>query len=933
MCGIRNDRRAKAAALTAAAVVALAGTASAQISENFESSTAGTLPAGWSAANTGTGLPWAVISDQSHSVPNAVFTNDVAASSQQLLMMPSFTAASSGPLYIDLWRRFATELTFDGWTIEASINGGPFANIGNAAWIANGYNLAAVSTANIYLGSQPAFSGSFLTWTRSIASINVNAGDTVALRVNMASDPSVGSTGVWLDDVSVSQTAPTGTCCAADGTCAVATQAACAGSGGTFNAATDCASAACPQPGACCNLDGTCGVSLLSACNTAGGIFRGAGTSCASQTCATGFGEVEPNETKAGATPITFASAGQYIRGNSTGANATAGSASLDQFLVRTPAMPLGLYRNRLTITTGGTAGHTGSIRGLNQTAATAGTWPGAVGVAGTTDSAVQTSSTATTPARMNQWYGFGRQEQVYYRVTGATTTPDNYAATLSVDPVTVTDLGGFATGQITLSTVGQGHTTDTDLWVYDGNFNAVDGFGNDGSSINGGAAANNSTPSFLRRDFAPGTYYLALSNANLSNNKGSPCDDNLRTGLMMDFPDVVANSSTTGSINVAFAVTDSAGTSPFAATRPSAYDVLWFRFVVGGAPAIGACCNPDGSCNAGLTSAQCAAQGGSFAGANSTCATANCPQPGACCRNDGTCSMTAAAACVSVGNTVATFSGSGVSCGSAQCARYTVVSTVAGSYTDISTTGTAFTTLASGSADDGTYAFTSSVTNALVSSPNLFVGTNGNISNLGTFTGFTNTTLPTTPTTGLTLLIAGMWDDLNNTSSPSRILHEARNENGVPVEIIQWDNTIHFGQTAAGSFQIKIWGPGGPALVQYLYPDLAWNWNGNSATVGIQWDASHAYQWSFATGTGPATPPGPIADNSVLSVVAPNTCYANCDGSTLPPVANVADFTCFLQKFAANDPYANCDGSTLPPTINVADFTCFLQKFAAGCP
>jgi hypothetical protein len=61
--------------------------------------------------------------------------------------------------------------------------------------------------------------------------------------------------------------------------------------------------------------------------------------------------------------------------------------------------------------------------------------------------------------------------------------------------------------------------------------------------------------------------------------------------------------------------------------------------------------------------------------------------------------------------------------------------------------------------------------------------------------------------------------------------------------------------------------------------------------------------------------------------------CYANCDGSTTPPVANVADFTCFLQKFAANDAYANCDGSTTPPTINVADFTCFLQKFAAGCP
>lgn len=69
--------------------------------------------------------------------------------------------------------------------------------------------------------------------------------------------------------------------------------------------------------------------------------------------------------------------------------------------------------------------------------------------------------------------------------------------------------------------------------------------------------------------------------------------------------------------------------------------------------------------------------------------------------------------------------------------------------------------------------------------------------------------------------------------------------------------------------------------------------------------------------------------------------CYANCDGSTTAPFLNVADFTCFLQQFAAAQPlppaqqvthYANCDGSTTSPVLNVADFTCFLQRFAAGC-
>jgi hypothetical protein len=78
-------------------------------------------------------------------------------------------------------------------------------------------------------------------------------------------------------------------------------------------------------------------------------------------------------------------------------------------------------------------------------------------------------------------------------------------------------------------------------------------------------------------------------------------------------------------------------------------------------------------------------------------------------------------------------------------------------------------------------------------------------------------------------------------------------------------------------------------------------------------------------------------ASNSVGATLTistpPPPCYANCDQSTTPPVLNVGDFTCFLQKYAAGDPYANCDQSTTPPVLNVGDFTCFLQKFAAGCP
>jgi serine protease AprX len=73
-----------------------------------------------------------------------------------------------------------------------------------------------------------------------------------------------------------------------------------------------------------------------------------------------------------------------------------------------------------------------------------------------------------------------------------------------------------------------------------------------------------------------------------------------------------------------------------------------------------------------------------------------------------------------------------------------------------------------------------------------------------------------------------------------------------------------------------------------------------------------------------------PALDADFALVVTGVSCYANCDGSTAPPVLNANDFTCFLNKFAAGDPYANCDGN-MPLTAN--DFVCYLNRYAEPCP
>jgi probable HAF family extracellular repeat protein len=116
----------------------------------------------------------------------------------------------------------------------------------------------------------------------------------------------------------------------------------------------------------------------------------------------------------------------------------------------------------------------------------------------------------------------------------------------------------------------------------------------------------------------------------------------------------------------------------------------------------------------------------------------------------------------------------------------------------------------------------------------------------------------------------------------------------------------------------------------------------GESLTAHNDW-ATVVLATPAALGPGAPTPSIPSGELTITAKNwmaqnwqlpgGPPPCYANCDGSSTTPVLNVADFTCFLQRFAAGDTYANCDNSTTTPTLNVADFTCFLQRFAAGCP
>ena len=285
--------------------------------------------------------------------------------------------------------------------------------------------------------------------------------------------------------------------------------------------------------------------------------------------------EVEPNDSKATATVAASGGAGMVtgdtITGTTTGLIITVppvGLTSADYFRVKTAAMPLAIYRHRLQLASP-TLFQTGTIRALNQTGTSA-----LGGTIGTTDNPAQTAPTGLTngvPARAVQWYGFGKQEEIYYRVTGTTSSTGSYTSTLSSVAIAPVVFGGsIFPGSVTIARVAT-NTADVDYWVYDANFNPVPGAGRDDGTPN----------ATLTTSLAVGTYYLALSNFNFANNQPASVGES-SFGNVLDFANAVSTSSTAlvNDMNMTFA--SSAGTvSTAGVTKAEGFQVVFVQFVV----------------------------------------------------------------------------------------------------------------------------------------------------------------------------------------------------------------------------------------------------------------------------------------------------------------------------------------------------------------
>lgn len=254
--------------------------------------------------------------------------------------------------------------------------------------------------------------------------------------------------------------------------------------------------------------------------------------------------EAEPNDTAAAAN-LAVVTPTRPITGTSTGGSGINGSVnSPDWFRVRINATPTLVQQHRLQLSSP-RPGHTGV---LGVTRFGEGAVEGQV-------NAFQFTSVNTTPARFNQFYTFGvTQADVLLRVSGSNATTDPYTVTLTTTPVTFSTLSPIMlAGPITVTTESAGHTTDTELFVFDMTTGALVAQCDNAITSGGGATAQ-SRVTF--QAVAYRRYLIAASTADTASSMANdPLIDAVTAGTLAPSPGLLISASTAATADLSMNV------------------------------------------------------------------------------------------------------------------------------------------------------------------------------------------------------------------------------------------------------------------------------------------------------------------------------------------------------------------------------------------
>lgn len=286
--------------------------------------------------------------------------------------------------------------------------------------------------------------------------------------------------------------------------------------------------------------------------------------------------EQEPNDTPATATAVLPFAPGDSITGVTRGP-ATSGTSELTvDFLALWLAPGPGIHRVELTLTHPQAGQMAWSIRGVAQVGGVL--YPALpIEVVGTT---LATPTTRT--ARV--YVSGGAPAKLLVRVIGRSATTAEYSITMTTAPVTAEQIAGLYPGTMTFTTVGQGSSTDTELWLCDASGYPIPGWGNDDT-----APPLLATPrSTLTRTLPAGRYFLAISDSDLAVSEPNPSDDGNQSRPATVDRGIVVGSSSAVNVPLSFSITappssTSPGTSvQVFASKTLVNQVLWYELLVG---------------------------------------------------------------------------------------------------------------------------------------------------------------------------------------------------------------------------------------------------------------------------------------------------------------------------------------------------------------
>lgn len=296
------------------------------------------------------------------------------------------------------------------------------------------------------------------------------------------------------------------------------------------------------------------------------------GALAASARAQVGFVEVEPNSVKSQATLALGILPGDTLTGVSTGSATGVGLstvASADYWDIRPPIQAPAIYCYSLDVST---------IPAVDVTKQGVSQINGSPNPA--RDVATQSDPASGSPPSTSVWYGFGKAEQHYIKVTGSASTTGSYLLTYSCTPLTPAQTTEFKEGTLTVTTIGQGHGTNTELQLFNSAFVPLAGGHND--DYLPGAT----TQSRVDVTLTAGIYYVAVSDYNMSTNlSDASATEANQNGNLLDFADLIVNGSTAGSIgsplNISFSISDGVTTFPVVASKTAPYRIFWATFTV----------------------------------------------------------------------------------------------------------------------------------------------------------------------------------------------------------------------------------------------------------------------------------------------------------------------------------------------------------------